>query len=258
MISKVKFFLLGNRLIKSLYLFTLKRERKLYRNNISLFKDKNGIEIGGPSGTFSKGNPLPIYNVVKSLDNVNFSSDNFWSKIEGGNNFIFDENKLPGRQFIDDAVQLSGIEDEQYEFILSSHVLEHVANPIRALFEWGRVLKTGGALLIIVPDRRYTYDRKRPLTTFNHIIEDYLNQVQEDDSTHLEEILKLHDLSNDWTVDSFESHRERTLNNKNTRIAHHHTFDMQLIKDLTNYCGFKCLQQEEFRPYHLALLAVKV
>jgi predicted SAM-dependent methyltransferase len=258
MITKLKKSLFKCRFIKSLYFFILKRERKLYRNNISLFKDKNGIEIGGPTVTFSKGNPLPVYNVVKSLDNVNFSSDNFWSKIEEGDNFIFDENKLPGRQFIADAVQLSRIEDEQYEFVLSSHVLEHVANPIRALIEWRRVLKIGGALLIIVPDRRYTYDRNRPLTTFDHILEDYLNKVQEDDSTHLEEIVKLHDLSKDSTVDSFESHRERTLNNKNTRIAHHHTFDMQLIRDLTSYCGFKCLQQQEFRPYHLALLAVKV
>jgi predicted SAM-dependent methyltransferase len=254
---KLKIFLVKIRLVNFLYFYFLKRERKLYKNNISLFKDKIGIEIGGPSLIFSEENPLPVYSIVKSLDNVNFSSDNFWSKIDEGNNFIFNEKKMPGRQIIADAVDLSIIDDQQYEFIISSHVLEHVANPIKALMEWSRILKIGGALLIILPDRRYTYDRNRPLTTFNHILEDYINQVQEDDSTHLEEIVQLHDLSNDGTVDTFEKHRERTLNNKVTRIAHHHTFDMQLLISIAEFCGFNCVQHEEFRPYHLALLAVK-
>lgn len=41
---------------------------------------------------------------------------------------------------------------EQFDFVFSSHCLEHMRHPERALLEWWRLVKPGGNLVFIVPD----------------------------------------------------------------------------------------------------------
>ena len=77
--------------------------------------------------------------------------------------------------------------DESLDYIVASHVLEHSANPIAALGEWYRALKPGGIAYVIVPDKRYTWDRERPDTTLEHMIEDYQNGVTDCDPTHIDD-----------------------------------------------------------------------
>ena len=74
-------------------------------------------------------------------------------------------------------------------------MLEHVANPIKALSEWKRI--TSGKIILIVPRKDFNFDHKRPITSFNHLLEDFDNDVNESDLTHLDEILSLHDLELD-------------------------------------------------------------
>src|SRR5690349_20612939 len=45
--------------------------------------------------------------------------------------------------------------DNSLDYVASSHVLEHLANPIAALREWYRVIKPGGHVYMVVPDRRF-------------------------------------------------------------------------------------------------------
>ncbi|HMT14084.1 MAG TPA: methyltransferase domain-containing protein [Aestuariivirga sp.] len=216
---------------------------------------RHGLEIGGPSRIFSRSGPFPVYALVSSLDNVNFSDANFWSTIPAGANFRYDENKPCGQQIIADAVDLSVIADESYDLLIASHVIEHIANPIRALKEWRRTLKPGGVAVIVAPDKRFTYDRNRPLTPLSHVLEDYHTNMTEDDDTHLDEVIRLHDLTNDGTVSSFEEHRARTLDNRVTRITHHHVFDIDLLADMLKAADFTILKQDVFRPYHLLVVA---
>jgi predicted SAM-dependent methyltransferase len=49
------------------------------------------------------------------------------------------------------AEYLHLIDDETYDWVTACHILEHLDNTIGALYEWQRVLKTGGKLGIIVP-----------------------------------------------------------------------------------------------------------
>jgi len=51
-----------------------------------------------------------------------------------------------------DAQYLTGLEDESYDFVYSSHCLEHMRDPLEALLNWWRVLKPGGYLIVAVPD----------------------------------------------------------------------------------------------------------
>jgi SAM-dependent methyltransferase len=51
-----------------------------------------------------------------------------------------------------DAHELPGIADGTYDFVHSSHCLEHLSAPRRAVSHWVRVLKPGGYLVVVVPD----------------------------------------------------------------------------------------------------------
>lgn len=51
-----------------------------------------------------------------------------------------------------DAQYLPGIADEAFDFVHSSHCLEHLNNPRDGLSNWLRVLRPGGHLVMTVPD----------------------------------------------------------------------------------------------------------
>jgi len=51
-----------------------------------------------------------------------------------------------------DAQKMAGVADNTYDFVYSSHCLEHVRDVPDALTNWLRILKPGGWLYIVVPD----------------------------------------------------------------------------------------------------------
>jgi len=207
---------------------------------IPLIKNKSGLEIGGPSGIFASRNYLPIYPSVKSLDGVNFSNSTLWEgSIEQGNNFMYGGKK--GFQFISEGTNLNGINDSTYDFILSSNSLEHIANPVKALLEWKRVIKPGGIMILILPRKESNFDHFRPITTFEHIKDDYENKLTEEDLTHLNEILELHDLKRDPHAGSRENFKKRCLQNFENRCLHHHVFDIELLSRILNFVEMKVI-----------------
>jgi SAM-dependent methyltransferase len=222
------------------------------------FYGKNGLEIGGPSSIFMSKSILPIYPIVKNLDNCNFSRETVWEgKITEGLNFNYYGNKL-GYQFIREATDLTGIGSETYDFILSSHVLEHIANPLKALFEWKRVLKNGGVLLLVIPHKQCTFDHRRPVTDLDHLIKDYENKVDEHDMSHLKEIIELHDLSMDPEAGTFEKFILRAKDNFKNRCLHHHVFITEEIIRVIDYIGLKILLVVPCLPHHIIVLAQKI
>jgi len=222
---------------------------------LELTHGKGGLEIGGPSDLFGPSDILPIYSGVDRLDNVNFSTRTAWEQeLQDGGPFWFDKKTNPGIQFIREATKLTGILDGTYDFVISSHCLEHLADPISALMEWARVTKHGGHLLIVVPNSRYTFDHRRPITRIEHLIEDHRRKVGEDDLTHLPEILSLHDFNRDPGVTSSAAFHARSLKNAETRCLHHHVFDLNLLKCALEAAGFAVLAAEQVRPVHLVAL----
>ncbi len=221
------------------------------------FKGLKGIEIGGPSNIFSIKGAMPVYLFAEKVDGVNFSNKTIWEgKIKEGVNYNYYKN-LFGFQYIAEGSDLSLLKDNQFDFLLSSHSLEHIANPIKALNHWRRVLKESGRLVLILPDSSVTFDRKRPITKLEHLIEDYNNNVEEDDDTHFNEVIDLHDMDLDKALGSREILKERTIQNLSYRAVHHHVFNFELIKDLLSYTGFTVEFQQNFYPFHLITLAIK-
>jgi len=59
------------------------------------------------------------------------------------------------------------------DFVLASHVIEHLPDPIRALGEWQRAVRVGGVLFLIVPHGDRTMDAGRPSTELQHLLADH-------------------------------------------------------------------------------------
>lgn len=50
------------------------------------------------------------------------------------------------------ANYISKWETGEFDFVYSSHCLEHLLDPYRALAEWAKLVKRGGYLCVVVPD----------------------------------------------------------------------------------------------------------
>jgi SAM-dependent methyltransferase len=217
-----------------------------------------GLEIGGPSGIFSSRGILPAYPLLGSLDNCNFGTQTVWEgKIEEGQTFHYDEDHEPGRQYIREATDLRDIPSESYDVVLSSHTLEHTANPLLALSEWKRVLRPGGTLLLIVPHKDGTFDHRRPVTALAHLQQDFAKGTSEEDQIHVPEVIELHDVDADEGVNSREELIERSSKNKENRCLHHHVFTTGLVAEIVTHAGFKILALEPMLPFHIIAVLQK-
>jgi SAM-dependent methyltransferase len=243
-----------------------KQIRKLFPKRIlnykqirTAFKNKSGIEIGGPSSTFDSKGFLPLYDTIKSLDGCNFSSNTVWEgSINEGENYLFGKKK--GYQYISDGTNLKMIKDETYFFVLSCHSLEHFANPLKAISEWKRILKNEGYILLVVPHKDNTFDHKRFVTTLDHLISDYENNMSENDDSHFEEIITKYDISRDnfGGLSNVEMLRKRTYDNFNNRCAHHHVFNTPLLVKIAEHMKFKICNIGHFNPFHIVILLQKI
>ncbi len=98
----------------------------------------DGLDIGG------KTDPLSLYSELFPL----VRSIRTWDLDDG------------------DAQHLKGIEDETFDFVHSSHCLEHLSDPRQGLKNWFRVLRPGGHLIVTVPDEDL-YEQGQFPSTFN-------------------------------------------------------------------------------------------
>jgi len=240
------------------YLLGWYRPIKCFDNIKAHFYGKNGLEIGGPSSIFSPKSILPIYGIVKNLDNCNYCSETLWEgKISEGLTFNYHGNRL-GYEFIREATDLEGIKNESYDFVVSSHVLEHIANPLKALFEWKRVLKNGGVLLLVIPHKEVTFDHNRPITKLDHLIQNYENGIDEHDMSHLSEILSLHDLLMDPMSGTYDGFVARSMDNFKNRCLHHHVFVTEEAIRMVDYVGLKILFVKTRLPWHIIICGQKI
>ncbi|MCL2682701.1 MAG: class I SAM-dependent methyltransferase [Bacteroidales bacterium] len=51
-----------------------------------------------------------------------------------------------------DANHITKFVNQTFDFVFSSHCLEHMINPYYALLEWWKLVKPGGVIIFIVPD----------------------------------------------------------------------------------------------------------
>lgn len=229
----------------------------IYRHRM-IFKNMEALEIGGPSGIFGDDGSLPVYRLLRRVDNCLFSSRTMWTgDVKEGDTYQYHKGKRSGTQFICEGASLEGMLDSSYDVVLSSHCIEHMANPLQSLEGWKRILKTSGRILLVLPHRDATFDWRRPITTIEHMIQDYEKNTGEDDLTHLPEVLELHDLSRDKAAGSREEFERRCHNNGLVRGMHHHVFNTRTAIELMDCAGIQILDVCPFTPNSIALLGEK-
>ncbi len=121
-----------------------------------------------------------------------------------------------------DTDRLKALGDESQDFVIASHVLEHLAEPIGMLHDIHRVLRPGGIVLILLPDRRRTFDRGREPTSLQHLAAEFEAGLTEVDDDHVYEFV-VHteppDVVNKHVLEAspedrtylFDLHRKRSL-----------------------------------------------
>lgn len=65
-----------------------------------------------------------------------------------------------------DAQYMQSVRNNYYDFVHSSHCLEHMADPYIALDNWIRICKSGGYIVLLVPDEDL-YEQGEWPSTFN-------------------------------------------------------------------------------------------
>lgn len=129
-----------------------------------------GIEIGGAAH-----NPFNL-----NTKNVDYTDDMETIFKKG-------EEEFYGKKMPVDIVANGDdlpLENDSQDFVISSHVIEHFYNPIKAIREWLRVVKTGGYVFMIVPHKDRTFDKDRELTTIREFEERFNNEPEVDLHQH--------------------------------------------------------------------------
>ena len=118
-----------------------------------------GIELGA----MDKSLPTSGRVVVKYVDRL--SSSELLNHYPDS-----DQLQLVKIDVIDNGETLSTFENDSLDFIVANHFLEHCENPIGTIRNHLKKIKQGGILFYTIPEKNFTFDKDRPLTTFEHLI----------------------------------------------------------------------------------------
>lgn len=186
-----------------------------------------GIEVGPGSAPFA----VPVGATVRYVDRLT----------TGEHSELFPE--VTDADFVEpdivadlDTERLSAIESESQDFVICSHVLEHLANPLGFLEEAHRVLRPGGVLLILLPDRRYTFDREREPTPLTCLIRDHAANATSPDDEHMVEFLLGADQGPDFVLPEDPELRASLFAWHRGRSIHVHCWTDDEFEEVLHHC----------------------
>lgn len=159
------------------HLLDLWRRREAVRFVRSWLGDLEGVEVGGSS---NNDFGLRVVNVDR------YPTDDTVYKRH--------ERDLEGWVRPVDVVATGDalpFDDDSYDFVLASHVLEHIPDPISALRDWLRVARRW--VVVILPHRDRTFDRDRDLTPVAELLHRHRTGFTSEEDRHWSV----------WTCESF-------------------------------------------------------
>jgi SAM-dependent methyltransferase len=143
---------------------------------------------------------------------------------------IKDLNPIPPDYICDVSKEgLSFTKNETYDFIIYSHILEHVANPFFIINDAFRVLKFGGVLYISIPDCRFSNDKGRPKSTYRELENLFKKDIREISDDYVLSYLKSPIISKvPWVKETLKNPHTITkgvYDNERNRSFHVHVWD---------------------------------
>lgn len=132
---------------------------RLAMTSLFLKEGMFGVEVGAGSRPFPVPPDLTVsYGDIRDADLLN---KYFSGELTVGGDARFD------------AQTMDGFASCSLDFVLSGHVIEHLEDPVGAITNTINVLKDSGLFILAIPDMRFTFDRNRPETSVEHLLQDY-------------------------------------------------------------------------------------
>jgi len=114
-------------------------------------------------------------------------------------------------------------------------------------------------MVIVFPNKDLTFDHRRPPTSIKHIVDDFKNDVDEKDLSHLIEVIKLHDIALDPHAGTLRDFVIRSLENYKYRCLHHHVLTLSsLTKILTVFLKMEIIFAGELPLNNLILIVRRI
>ncbi|HEX2898602.1 MAG TPA: methyltransferase domain-containing protein [Bacteroidia bacterium] len=136
--------------------------RRLNRSFLYQLAKGRGLEIG----------PGPRPQIVNSEDTsvlyLEMLTQEEWSSSDSKNKYGAD--RADWSQYVIGPASSIPVDDASLDFIFSSHVFEHLANPLGHLVHWRSKLKPGGVVLAVVPDMLSCKDYTARASTLGELV----------------------------------------------------------------------------------------
>lgn len=123
----------------------------------------------------------PLYSPIVTKDEGrifyvdHMSTKDLRKKYEGHG---FDTKKIVDVDYvIGNKTLKQTLKNRKFDYVIASHVIEHLPNMVAWLEEIASVLKPGGILSLAIPDKRYTFDISRKLSQPSEVIGAYVDGV---------------------------------------------------------------------------------
>ena len=159
----------------------------------------NGIEIG------ALHNPLKVSRSVK----IKYLDKSPTEQLKKENpNF----KSIVNVDIVDNGEFLEKLENNSLDFIIANHFLEHCQNPIGTIKRMLEILRKDGVIFLAIPDKRYTSDKNREVTTVDHILKDYEDGGRNSRKNHYLEYLRtVKNLNSNELIETAKDYEERKI-----------------------------------------------
>lgn len=131
--------------------------RSAVANRVRL-SDGRGLEISPGAA------PLLLRQSAADLVYCDKVGGEAWKNVYGGRGEMTNSDVVLGTKALEDVFS-----PDDFDFVVSSHVLEHIPDFIGFFKSAEIILRRGGDLVMLVPDKRYTFDVLRNTSTVDQI-----------------------------------------------------------------------------------------
>jgi predicted SAM-dependent methyltransferase len=137
----------------------------------------DGLEIGG----LHRPLPVPLGARVRQVDRMTTGelASAYGDDVAG--------KELAEVDLVDDGETLATVADNSQDFIVANHFLEHTGDPIGTIGNHLDKLRPGGVLFYAIPDKRFSFDFRREVTSLQHMIRDHESGAEVSRREHYDE-----------------------------------------------------------------------
>lgn len=143
------------------------------------YREQQAFKAIDPNGKGLEIGPLDKPMATKEKFNVKYVDHLTQSQLKekySNNEFVNLKNIIEVDFVTNNKPLTEIIKNEVFDFIIASHVIEHIPDFIGFINQCLTLLRQGGILSIIAPDKRYSFDIYRRISTFSDIYSAYIEQ----------------------------------------------------------------------------------